>query len=169
MKRQKNIISANNVNIADLKPAIDYNGQLINDHFIDGANAEVYKDLKDGRYEVCYKYLNTCNKKIKWKNGYYKVKINGQYYNLHWLIARAFVPGYKVGLCADHKNEDSTDNSITNLQWITRSENTKKNWAHKTKEEREAFKARFAEGVANAHKMGKYKEHLKKLHEKKEG
>lgn len=61
-------------------------------------------------------------------NGYYFVRLygNGKYSNrrINRLVAEAFIPTNDYSLEVNHKNGVKTDNSIENLEWCTRSENT---------------------------------------------
>jgi hypothetical protein len=45
---------------------------------------------------------------------------------VHRLVARAFVPGYFEGATVDHLDGDKTNNAASNLEWVTRSENTRR-------------------------------------------
>lgn len=168
MLRQKKIINKTDFK-GEVKQAIDYNGQNMEGVFV-SSMGEVYQQIPNtDQYEVCYSYLNTTgnNTVNKWKNGYYKVKINGRLYNLHWIMARAFVPGYQVGLCVDHINNDSRDNRIENFKWITRSQNIKKFWNSLSDDEMAEYKAKYGKGVKKAHEEGKYDEHMKRMFDNK--
>lgn len=130
-------------------------------------------DLK-GIFEI-KPYINTySSKKTNGKKynttkyGYYKFHFNKKMYRVHALVAHEFVPGYVSGLCIDHINNNSLDNRAENLQWITRSENTKKFWDSMDEETLAAFKEKYSEGLKEAHKEGRYKKHLNILHNKKE-
>ena len=66
------------------------------------------------------------------KSGYFVVsqKIDGKRPKVfaHRLIGMAFVPGYKKELTINHINGIKTDNRLDNLEWISRSDNTKHQW-----------------------------------------
>lgn len=42
---------------------------------------------------------------------------------LHRIVAMAFCPGYKEGLDVNHKDGNKTNSRVSNLEWVTRSEN----------------------------------------------
>ena len=48
---------------------------------------------------------------------------------VHRLVGFAFVDGYFEGAAIDHLNGDKTDNRKENLEWVTLSENTRRQWA----------------------------------------
>ena len=121
-------------------------------------------DLK-GIYKI-EPYLNTNGGSSKWKYGYYKFHYNGVQ-SVHVIIARTFVNGYKKGLVVDHIDNDSRNNNASNLQWITHGANTEKFWDSLTEEEIKVYKKKYSDGLKRAHADGKYKKHLKELHEKK--
>lgn len=57
-------------------------------------------------------------------NGYLRVKLNdGKQYLVHRLVMEAFVG--ESSLFANHKNGIKSDNRLQNLEWCTRSQNTK--------------------------------------------
>ena len=60
--------------------------------------------------------------------GYLKVRLYGKSgkrcFNVHRLVAEAFVKGYAPGLVVNHLNEIKTDNRAINLEWCTPKENT---------------------------------------------
>ena len=164
MIRQKREVRQIDTNITKITPVIDYNGEIIKDYYI-STTGDIYKATdKDGEYEVLKPYLNKCNSGTNhWKHGYYKVHIDKRLFNVHWLLARAFVPGYEYGLVAHHIDGDSTNNIASNLKWITRSENIKEFWNSLSEEDLEKYKKSYTAGVTKAHKEGKYKKHLKNI------
>lgn len=68
-------------------------------------------------------------------NGYPRVdflRLGKKYrVNVHRLIALAFVPGHFEGASVDHINFDRNDNRAENLRWLSLSENTFDQLAHK--------------------------------------
>jgi hypothetical protein len=69
--------------------------------------------------ESGYVYINYKLKNGTWKHGV-----------LHTLIAKAFIPKpkYARNLEVNHKNGDKTDNSVSNLEWVTRQKNMALGW-----------------------------------------
>lgn len=62
----------------------------------------------------------------QWKNkntGYISISLNGKNYDMHRLLAEAFIPNPDNKPEVHHINEDKTDNRLSNLQWVTRKEN----------------------------------------------
>lgn len=47
---------------------------------------------------------------------------------VHRLVAEAFVGGYSADLSVNHINGNKLDNRFENLEWVTLSVNTKKQW-----------------------------------------
>ena len=66
------------------------------------------------------------------KNGYatVAVQLNGKRkkFQLHYLVGRAFVPGYAPGLCINHIDGVKTNNSPSNLEWVTIARNSQHAW-----------------------------------------
>ena len=160
MKRQKQIVSVNENEITNL---IGYDGNIIEDYYINKTNCEIYKK-EDNTFILVIPYLNTCK---FWKYGYYKVRINNKYMNLHWLIGRVLVPGYSVGKVLQFKNGISNDIRLENLEWTSKSDNIKKYWDNLTEEERENHREAYINGLKRGHEAGHYTNHLKSIHENK--
>jgi hypothetical protein len=66
------------------------------------------------------------------RNGYREVSIlfSGKRtkYRVHRLVAQAFVAGHFDEAVVDHIDGDKLNNCADNLEWVTRSENTKRQW-----------------------------------------
>ena len=56
--------------------------------------------------------------------GYKLVKLNNKCYNIHRLVAEAFIPNPNNLQMVNHINSDKTDNRIENLEWVTARDNT---------------------------------------------
>ena len=91
------------------KDAIDYPGYQV-------SNLGRVRDDNGIRHQWPHKGYWVC-----------KIFVNGVRTRVyvHRLIATAFVEGKKDGLEVNHKNAIKSDNSIDNLEWVTRSENVK--------------------------------------------
>lgn len=107
---------------------------------------EIFKDIEgyDGLYQVSdlgrvksLNYNHTGKEKIlnNVKNGvgYLQVSlyINGirKIHKVHRLVCKAFLPNPDNKKEINHKNGIKTDNRLENLEWSTRSENTKHAYA----------------------------------------
>ena len=89
------------------------------------------KGFKD--YEILNKYPFTIRRKSnhaiandsKHNMGYIRVCLDGVYYLKHVLIAKQFLhnddPAHKTEV--DHKNRNKKDYRLSNLRWVTPSEN----------------------------------------------
>lgn len=63
------------------------------------------------------------------KHGYLQVTLNNQYegkrtFNVHSLVAKAFVAGWESGLEVNHKDGVKTHNWASNLEWVTSQRNS---------------------------------------------
>ena len=98
-------------------------------------------------YTICTEYPYTITRKstghivtttIDRNSGYIKVAINGKPESLHRLIAIQWIPVPEHismipidDLEVDHKNKIRSDYHIENLEWVTRSENSKNKTKYK--------------------------------------
>lgn len=116
---------------------------------------------------TCTQYFNKGTG--DWKcNGYWKVRFNNKLYMAHVLIAKTFIPGWKPGICVDHIDNNSANNNVENLQYLTRAQNSKKFWTDvltKDATRLQKYKETYSAGIKEAHKNGAYKKHLDELHE----
>lgn len=55
--------------------------------------------------------------------GYNRVNLRGRKYQVHRLVALAFIPNPENKPCVNHKNGITDDNRVENLEWVTYSEN----------------------------------------------
>ena len=56
-------------------------------------------------------------------NGYRGVNLNGTQYKVHRLVALAFIPNTDNKPFVHHKDGDKANNKVSNLEWVTNSEN----------------------------------------------
>lgn len=77
----------------------------------------------ESRKGVFYEVKSATIKPFRVKGGYYRVNLcKGHHrrpYNVHFLVAREFVEGYKEGLFINHKDENKANNNAANLEWCT--------------------------------------------------
>lgn len=55
--------------------------------------------------------------------GYYRVMLNGKNKCVHKIVAEAFIPNPENKPQVDHIDSDISNNSVTNLRWVTPKEN----------------------------------------------
>lgn len=105
---------------------------------------EIWKDIKD--YEGIYQVSNLGRvmrvttgrvlKPLKHIKGYYRVDLSRNsvtsHQSIHRLVAQAFIPNPENKPQVNHIDEDKTNNSVDNLEWMT----TKENNNHGTRNER---------------------------------
>lgn len=58
----------------------------------------------------------------------YKSSISSSLHLIHKLVAQAFIPNHDNKPIVDHKNNNTYDNRVCNLQWATYSENVNYSW-----------------------------------------
>ena len=61
----------------------------------------------------------------KAKTGYYTVALDGKSHRVCRLVAQAFIPNPKNLPCVNHINGNKCDDFLTNLEWVSHSENNK--------------------------------------------
>ena len=57
--------------------------------------------------------------------GYVRVKLNGEQYYYHRILARHFIQNPNNLPCVDHIDRNKTNNSIENLRWVSISDNNR--------------------------------------------
>lgn len=80
-----------------------------------------YIVYEDGR--IWMKRWNRFAKITKDRTGYAVVKINGKLERVHRIVANCFIPNPYNKPDINHINGIKSDNSVNNLEWVTKSEN----------------------------------------------
>ena len=108
---------------------------LENERWIDISAIERYRNLEGlykisslGRVKSYERYDATLLKPYDNGRGYYMVFIQGKNIRLNRLVLMAFNPTDNETLQADHKNFDTHDNRLENLQWLTCQDNIARSW-----------------------------------------
>jgi len=88
-----------------------------------------YEASNDGQIRE----VKTGKKISQWldKDGYLIVTLSGKLYRVHRLIALTFISNPNNLPVVNHKNFDKSDNHVTNLEWVTYSENSKHSYTGK--------------------------------------
>lgn len=58
------------------------------------------------------------------KDGYKVILLNKKHYRVHRVLAKAFIENPLNKECVDHINCNRIDNSLLNLRWVTKNENS---------------------------------------------
>lgn len=82
------------------------------------------------------------------KHGYLRVSLRGVNVCVHRLVAEAFIPNPDNKPFVDHIDTDIDNNRVSNLRWVTASENNKNTLSRKKKSL--LFKGDIARDVAKA-------------------
>ncbi len=87
-------------------------------------------DLKDNLGRIRHFEERECEIGVT-NTGYYNLNIggrNGENWLLHRLVAECWLDNPNSCETVDHKNSNKGDNSVENLEWVTREENIKRQW-----------------------------------------
>ena len=86
--------------------------------------------LEHDDYEILNQYPFTIRRKSdqfvpseSTSNGYVNIHLNNKSYNKHTLIAKQFIPNPNNLPYVDHINHNRSDNHLSNLRWVTFSQN----------------------------------------------
>ena len=103
----------------------------MNGEFVDLIDFENDYEIKTTYpYEIRNKRTGKIIKESIKGDGYYQVHLNRVAYSKHRLIAKQFVPNPENLPCVDHINHQRNDNHISNLRWVSLSENNKNKSNH---------------------------------------
>ena len=82
-------------------------------------------------HEIHNKRTGKILKESLMSNGYYQVHLNRMTYLKHRLVAKQFISNPNNLPCIDHINHNRIDNHISNLRWVSLSDNSKNRSSHK--------------------------------------
>lgn len=97
-----------------LKPIPDFDG-----YFAD-SNGDIYSNRNCKELTKLTPYVKLGYKRVR-------LQINGKCKDksIAYLVARAYVEGYREGLEVNHKDYNRENNKPDNLEWLTRKENVR--------------------------------------------
>lgn len=83
-----------------------------------------------GEPVIAYIYYNTKNHRAMSKNsaGYYIITLDHTF-TIHEIVADTFIGPRPKGMEIDHKDEDKSNNDVTNLEYVTHAENMRRHYA----------------------------------------
>lgn len=83
-----------------------------------------------GEPVIAYIYYNTKNHRALSKNsaGYYIITLDHTF-TIHEIVADTFIGPRPEGMEIDHKDEDKSNNNVTNLEYVTHAENMRRHYA----------------------------------------
>lgn len=85
-----------------------------------------FDGLAKNKYGHFHKPMKILSQRTK-KNGYRLVSLEinkeTKSFNVHRLVAKAFIPNPENKETVNHKNGIKTDNRVSNLEWMTNKEN----------------------------------------------
>jgi len=101
---------------------------------------EIWKIIFDGNYEIS-NFGNIKSNKYKIpkllkpdkSSGYFRVRINNNWFSIHRLVAMAFIPNPENKPQVNHKDENKLNNIVSNLDWVTHRENIEYSLTKKSK------------------------------------
>ena len=88
----------------NIKPITKHEGTV--DYFVD-ENGEIYRRLKPWITSAGYKHI----------------KLQGNHFDVHRLVAEEFIPNPDNKETVNHIDEDRLNNNVSNLEWCTQQEN----------------------------------------------
>ena len=98
------------------------------------AEEPVFEELKiDTKYEICNEYPYNIRRKgsnrllKEWieNTGYPRIRIGNKNYCKHRVVASQWIPNPNNLPCVDHKNRNKLDYHVTNLRWVSESDNNR--------------------------------------------
>ncbi|GIX59813.1 hypothetical protein BPADB04_48430 [Bacillus paranthracis] len=65
------------------------------------------------------------------KDGYHYFTINNKAYRINRLVAQAYIPNVDNKPCVNHIDLNRINNNVSNLEWVTHSENIQHSYKHR--------------------------------------